>query len=133
MTPPDDVMRADATGAPELLDAIVRQANGGVFVGWSAIETGPDPFEVSLCHQLRTLPYSVQTLFWRQGAAPHFFAWSSKVPHPEEAGPVLVRTTANYLHLTFLGGRPIFAEYSISQRPFDFVTQGWVGALVIPG
>ena len=133
MTPPDDAMIADASGAPALQEAVMPLANGGVFAGWRAIETGPDPFEVMLGHQLGRPVYTVQTWFWRPGAAPHFFAWSSKVPHPDEAGPVLVRTTANYLYLTFLGGRPLFAEYSIALRRFDFVTKGWVGALVIPG
>ena len=133
MAPPDDAILADASGAPAMQEAVLALQNGGVFCGWSGIETQHDPFEVMLGHQLGSALYTVQTWFWRPGAAPHFFAWSSKVPHPDEAGPVLVRTTANYLYLTFLGGRPLFAEYNITQRRFDFVQTGWVGALVIPG
>jgi hypothetical protein len=127
-----DMIAADQTGAPMLRGAM-RLSRGGVFTGWSAISRRSDPFEVSLHHGLGAPLYAIHTWFWRGGAPPSFFSWSSKRPHPDEAGPVLVRSTPDWVHFTFEGGKPLFAEYDVHSGRYQLIGEGWIGALLLPG
>lgn len=124
---------ADSTGAPQTLEANQASENGGVLVGWSRIEQGTKPFEVALHHGLGTAVSTLEYWFWgNQNNKPTIFRWSGKKSHPDEAGPVRILCTEEFIYFTFEANKPLFVDYEIAQDKFQPIANGWIGALVIP-
>lgn len=126
-----DIFAADATGEP-MHSGVTRLANGGVFVGWSHLVAGDKPLEVALRHDLGALPYGVQYWFWTKGSAAHHFLWSGRTPRPNEAGPVQIVTTADWLYFYFEPGKPFFSRFNEPDGSFTPLYEGRIGALVTP-
>lgn len=129
----EEFSRADARGAPTVQGRICRLKNGGVLAGWYAVEQGQEPLQVSIHHGLGA-PFSVlEYWFWDGTNSPHVFRWSGKRPHPDEAGPVQILNTGDWLHFHFEPGKPVFARYELSNGRYDLVRSGWLGVLLLPG
>ena len=129
---PDEFLQVDETGAPKVLNRVHRLPEGGVWAAWWSIEQSPKPIELAINHNLGT-PFGMMEYWFRDDVNPGtFYRWSGKKPHPDEAGPVQIQSTTNWIHFYFEANKPVFAMFEPSTGGYYLLRKGHLGVLLLP-
>lgn len=130
---PKKFLEAEPNNQPKTREKIQALPKGGVLAGWYKIVRANRPIEIGIPHYLDTEFYTIDYWFWAgSNDAFNLNRWSAKKPHPDDAGPVKVLGTRNFLYFYFEPDKPIYAHYDSAQNRFDMLNEGHIAALIIP-